>query len=130
MNDLADREGITTIVHNFYELAMEDEFIGYIFTDVAKLDLETHLPRIADFWDSVLFGTGKYQGNPVLKHVELNRRTALNKTHFEKWLALWEKVIYAHVSGPKSQEMVSKARMMAELMQYKIDESNSKGFVQ
>ena len=33
---------------------MVDEVIGYLFTDVARLDLEEHLPQIGNFWEQVL----------------------------------------------------------------------------
>jgi hypothetical protein len=48
MNDLKTRQDIEILLKNFYEKALKDKVIGYIFTDVAKLDLEHHLPIITD----------------------------------------------------------------------------------
>jgi len=109
---------------------MQDHLIGYIFTDIAQLNLLEHLPRIVDFWESVLFGVAKYQGNPVLKHVHLHQLSALRKEHFERWLAIWNETIRSRYSGEKVTEAVNKARMMADLMLYKIAASEEDGFVQ
>ena len=128
--DLTTRSDLEGLIHAFYESAMQDDQIGYIFTDVAKLDLSEHLPRIVDFWESVLFGVGKYKGNPVLKHLHLHSLSALSKEHFERWLAIWNRTIDAHHEGEKAEEAKAKAKMMAELMLYKIAASEKGGFVQ
>ena len=128
--DIQSRTDIEAIVKSFYESTMKDEQIGYIFLDVAKLDLTKHLPRIVDFWESVLFGVGKYQGNPVLKHVHLHSLSPLTKAHFERWLAIWNKTIGDHYHGEKATEAISKAKMMADLMLFKIAASEKGGFVQ
>ncbi len=59
--DIETRADIDDLMNRFYARAIRDETIGYIFTDVAKLDLEHHLPVIGDFWETLLFGTGNYQ---------------------------------------------------------------------
>ncbi len=48
-NDIETRADIDDLMNRFYARAINDETIGYIFTDVAKLDLEHHLPVIGDF---------------------------------------------------------------------------------
>ena len=53
--DITNRPDIDRLMNAFYSRALTDETIGYIFTDVAKLDLEHHLPIIGDFWESLLF---------------------------------------------------------------------------
>jgi len=50
---------INLFMRPFYERALEDDVIGYIF-EIAGLDLDKHLPVISDFWESVLFGTSDY----------------------------------------------------------------------
>jgi len=69
--DIENREDIDLLMESFYSKAMTDEQIGYIFTDVAKLDLEHHLPIIGDFWEALLFRTGdyaRYGRNPLQVH--------------------------------------------------------------
>ena len=128
--DIQSRANIKSIVESFYKTAMQDDQIGYIFTDVAHLDLVKHLPRIVDFWESVLFGVGKYQGNPVLKHVHLHSLSPLTKAHFDRWLTIWNKTISDHYHGEKATEAISKAKMMGDLMLFKIAASENEGFVQ
>ena len=129
-SDLRTRVEIEDLIRLFYETAMQDDQIGYIFTDVARLDLVKHLPKIVDFWDSVLFGTAKYQGNPVLKHVHLHQLSPLRKEHFDRWLSIWNRTITDHYEGVKATEAMEKAKMMANLMLYKIAASEQEGFVQ
>ena len=56
MRDIETRQDIEKLMIAFYSKAISDEVIGYIFTEVAKIDLSHHLPIIADFWEMVLFG--------------------------------------------------------------------------
>jgi hemoglobin len=48
--DIQTRADVDDLMNRFYARAMSDAVIGYIFTDAAELDLETHLPVIGDFW--------------------------------------------------------------------------------
>ncbi|NNC98604.1 MAG: hypothetical protein HKN85_00320, partial [Gammaproteobacteria bacterium] len=52
--DVAKRADIEQIVTRFYEDALADPIIGFIFTDIAQIDLQKHLPVIVDFWDDVV----------------------------------------------------------------------------
>jgi hemoglobin len=81
--DITSRADIDALMLRFYGRAMSDPIIGYLFTDVAKLDLEHHLPVIGDFWESVLFGTGvyaKHGRHPLLIHKELDRKSPLDES--------------------------------------------------
>src|SRR3954452_739843 len=92
--DIENRRDIDLLMDKFYARAMFDDKIGYIFTDVAKLDLEHHLPIIGDFWETMLFRTGDYSRhgrNPLQVHGELARRTPLLPEHFERWLEIFNK---------------------------------------
>ncbi len=120
MRDILSRADIDTLMQNFYQKAMKDQLIGYIFTDVAKLNLEKHLPIIGDFWDSILFNSGKYQKhqrNPMLVHLELNRKTQLKPEHFDRWLAIFNQTVDELFSGANAELIKSRAAMIAERMQ-------------
>jgi hemoglobin len=45
LRDIEDRADCERLVRAFYRRAMDDPMIGYLFVDVAKLDLEAHVPR-------------------------------------------------------------------------------------
>ena len=54
--DIESRADCERLVRAFYGRALEDPIIGFIFVDVAKLDLEAHVPRLTSFWETVLLG--------------------------------------------------------------------------
>lgn len=124
MKDVKDREDIIWIVNAFYSKAMQHKEIGYIFTDVAKLNLEKHIPVICDFWESILFGKMNYRGSVVSKHIELHKMSALESRHFEVWLDIWLQTITNSYSGEKADEMIRRAKLMAEMMKHKINYFN------
>ncbi len=68
MRDIETRDDIELLMQAFYKKVMKDEMIGFIFTDVAQLDLAHHLPIITDFWENVLFNSGIYNRNAMLPH--------------------------------------------------------------
>src|SRR5688572_30491287 len=91
----------------FYERALGDTVIGYIFTDVARLDLEHHLPIIGDFWESLLFGTPAYQKhgrNPLLVHKDLHMKSELTREHFERWLEIFTATVDDLFSGERADQ--------------------------
>jgi hemoglobin len=90
--DLPDIEGradCERLVRSFYGRAMVDPIIGFIFVDIAELDLEAHVPAITSFWETVLLGAKTYAGGAFQPHAELNARVELREGHFERWLVLW-----------------------------------------
>lgn len=90
------------LVRAFYGKAMVDEEIGWIFTDVAQLDLEEHIPVIASFWETILLGAQTYAGGAFGVHLELHRKAAggLRQEHFERWLVLWCQTVDELFDGP------------------------------
>ena len=42
-SDIATREDIEKLVDGFYAQALKDPVIGFLFTEVAQIDLPTHL---------------------------------------------------------------------------------------
>lgn len=104
----------------FYGRAMTDPVIGPIFTDVAKLNLDHHLPVIGDFWESTLFGTGVYSRhhrNPLLIHAELDRQVRLEPHHFERWLALFSDSVDESFAGMRAEHAKLRGQMIARRMQ-------------
>jgi hemoglobin len=87
------------------------------------------MPVMYDFWESVLLDGSNYKGNPMLKHIALNKKAKLEKAHFEQWLHLWNNTIKSKFEGPVAEMAFVKAKLMAALMQYKIDQSMSKGYI-
>lgn len=122
LSDIESRDHIQTIMRQFYDKLLADESISYIFTEVAQVNLEHHFPILVDFWDSVLFGTGVYNKNAMLVHIELAKKTKLSPSHFTTWLAYLEETINALHSGKYADEMYSRAKNIAALMQFKVSQ--------
>jgi len=120
MRDLEHREDVILLVNEFYDKVKLNQEIGPIFTDIANLNWEHHLPRMYDFWETLLFGKEAYKGNPMDKHIALSKLTPLNKEHFNTWLLLWHQTLQEHFKGPIADLAKSKAENIAGLMLFKI----------
>jgi truncated hemoglobin YjbI len=102
-HDLHDRSDVTELVTAFYARAFEDPLIGPVFTDIARMDLDRHLPVMCDFWETVLFRAGLYHRNALQVHVALNAKFPLHQEHFGRWLELWGSTVDDHFAGEKAE---------------------------
>jgi hemoglobin len=128
--DISSFEDIKLLLDTFYAKVLKDDLISYIFTDIAQIQLETHMPHLYAFWDTVLFGTANYKGNPVLKHIELDKKEPLTDAHFTQWKKLFFETIDELFEGKKAAFAKEKATAMEFLMKMKIDASRKPGFIQ
>ena len=115
MNDIKSRKDIETLVNSFYLKVRNNEIIGFIFDDVAHVDWEHHLPRMYDFWE----------GNPIIKHILLSKKTPMDALHFDTWLALWKQTVDENFIGETANEAKQKAQNISALMLYKIQNANN-----
>ena len=102
-HDISDRADCERLVRAFYGRALEDPLIGWLFVDVAKLDLEAHVPVIASFWETILLGARSYAGGAFAPHAALNAKAPLRAAHFERWLVLWRETVDAHFAGERAE---------------------------
>lgn len=117
--DIENREDIDRLMLAFYKRAMVDDRIGYIFTDIAKLDLEHHLPIIGDFWETLLFRSGDYAKhgrNPLQVHGDLNEKTPLLPEHFERWLEIFSETADQNFVGETTDFIKLRAGAIAGRM--------------
>jgi hemoglobin len=101
--DIETRSDIEDLVRAFYGRAFEDPVLGFIFVDVAHLDLEAHLPRIASFWETILLDAKSYRGGAFAPHAALNAKVRLFPGHFERWLWLWRTTIDERFAGERAE---------------------------
>lgn len=120
MRDIQDKEDIKILVDTFYSTARKDETIGYIFNEVARVNWDEHLPRMYNFWESILFGVQSFEGNPMEKHIHLSRKTEMEKKQFDAWIEIWCSTTDRLFAGEKANEIKQRARNIAALMLYKI----------
>ncbi len=101
--DVETREDLEALVRAFYTRAFDDPIIGWIFTDVAHLDLEAHVPVITSFWETLVLGVPSYSGGAFAPHAALHARVGLRAGHFERWLALWYATVDELFAGPRAE---------------------------
>jgi len=122
LKDIRDTADIKLLIDSFYAKATTDAEIGYIFTEVAKVDFVHHLPVMYGFWSFLLLGTpGAYQGNPIQKHLDLHQKHPLKAAHFDRWVALFSASVDALFSGPTAENAKFRAFSIAETWKYKFD---------
>jgi hemoglobin len=113
LRDIETRADCERVVREFYARVMEDPMIGFIFTDVAKLDLDAHLPRIASFWETILLGAHTYGGGAFRPHLDLHTRIGLRDGHFARWLNLWNVTVDELFAGARAEQAKAHARRVA-----------------
>lgn len=123
MKKIENREDIKLLVDQFYQKARKDELLGPVFNDIAKVDWDSHLPVMYDFWESTLLGNPVYQGNPMTPHIALSKKVALTKTHFDRWMDIFFATLDAHFEGQKAEETKQRVQSIAAIMQHKINQA-------
>ena len=101
--DIETREDVERLVRAFYGRALTDPIIGFIFTDVAQLDLEAHVPQITSFWETILLGAQSYRGGAFAPHAQLHFKVRLREGHFERWLYLWRETVDELFAGERAE---------------------------
>jgi hemoglobin len=112
-HDIDTRADCEQLVRAFYGRALVDPVIGFLFTDVAKLDLEAHVPRITNFWETILLGAHSYGGGAFRPHIELNFKVPLTRGHFDRWLHLWTTTVDELFVGERAELAKSHAIRVA-----------------
>ncbi|WP_431962367.1 group III truncated hemoglobin [Actinacidiphila sp. bgisy160] len=118
--DLADRADVEVLVTAFYRRAFADPLIGPVFTEVARMDLDAHMPIMCDFWETVLFAAGRYRRNALAPHLALHRMAPLGAEHFGRWLALWTLTVDGLFRGDKAELAKRQAERIAGSLQRRL----------
>lgn len=120
-NDIESKEDIVLLVDTFYKMVKENNILGYIFEDIAKIDWPTHLPKMYSFWESLLLEGHSYTGNPMEKHIALSKITPLTQKEFNEWIFLFTNTVDTLFTGEKAEEAKLRASNIARLMLHKIE---------
>ncbi len=122
--DIVNENDIKFLVEAFYRKVLENNLISHFFKDPSNFSFETHLPIMIEFWKTLLLNTNSYHGNPMIKHVNLNSKTPIDKEHFSQWLILWEQTVSDLFEGEVANTAISKAKSIAQIMQIKLHSNN------
>lgn len=116
------RSEIEQLVNAFYQRVRHDELLGFIFDDVAQTNWSTHLPKMYTFWETVLFRTGGYTGNPVAAHAKLMPFTQMGRPQFDRWLELFQSTVDDLFEGPNADHIKNCAADMANVIYARINQ--------
>ena len=118
--DISTREDIALLMAQFYKKLLADHSISHFFIDVAKINLEEHLPILADFWEMILFQKDTYRNNPMAIHVALHRQSPMKPAHFNTWLHYFSATVNELFEGPVAEQAKQRAKSIAAVMQAKM----------
>jgi hemoglobin len=119
--DITDRSDCERLVRAFYGRTLTDPVIGWIFVDVAHLDVEAHVPQIASFWETILLGAQTYRGGAFRPHAQLHAKVRLRAGHFERWLWLWRTTVDESFAGEKAELAKSHALRVARAFHARLE---------
>lgn len=119
--DIQGRTEIETLVNTFYDRVRGDEVLGHIFDQVAQTNWSTHLPKMYAFWETVLFRTGGFTGNPIAAHARLVPLTDMGRDKFDHWLKLFRATVDDLFAGERAEHIKNCAADMANVIHSKIN---------
>ena len=114
--DIATRADVAALLRDFYGRAFADDLLGPVFVEIARMDLEAHLPVMCDFWMTALFRTGEYRRNAFVPHAQLHALAHLTPAHFSRWLELWRQTVADRHCGRHADHAVVQAARIANSM--------------
>lgn len=117
-------DSIARLVDCFYAKVRRDPEIGPIFNQAIE-NWDAHLELLRDFWSTVLLGSARYKGNPLVAHFPLE----VGEIHFRRWLGLFSETAReilrpdeaAFVSA-KAEKIAANIRRMIEMRDQQRDQ--------
>jgi hemoglobin len=115
--EIADRTGIDDpmierLVRTFYGAVRTDNLIGPVFAERIT-DWEPHIQRMCEFWSSVALMSGRYHGQPMVKHMPL----PVDGRHFDRWLELFERTAHEVCPPVAADHFIERARRIAQSLE-------------
>ncbi|MDD5150064.1 MAG: group III truncated hemoglobin [Flavobacterium sp.] len=117
--DIKNREDIEKLINFFYDKIKKNTEINYFFSDIANVNWEEHLPKMYVFFENILFSTGIYDLNPMLKHKELNEKSRIKEVHFNQWIVLFDNSVDELFVGEKADEIKRRVKNIATILMHK-----------
>ncbi len=114
--DLAGRADVEALLRRFYGRVMVDDVLAEPFTELRIRGLGSHIPVMADFWETVLFRAGLYRGSALHAHRQVHQRTPLSRRHFVRWLTTWNNTVDEMYRGPIAEHAKVQAARIAWAM--------------
>ncbi|MCH2225239.1 MAG: group III truncated hemoglobin [Crocinitomicaceae bacterium] len=109
MRDIETRSDIDIVIRTFYGKVVQDDLIGPFFK---HFDLDTHIPKMVDFWDFALLDMPGYTTDVTKMHMHMR----LKQEHFDRWIEIFKSTIDELHQG----DIVEKAKQRAVLIGWTI----------
>jgi hemoglobin len=109
--DHVSEDGIRQLVDAFYTKVRADSELGPIFERKIKDNWPHHLEKMYAFWSSVMLTTGRYKGNPMMKHMAI---PGLKPELFGRWLGLFNETCRELCDEAIRAAFMEKAERIAE----------------
>lgn len=109
--DIVTKDAVLLLVTEFYKKVNADDLLAPFFRDV---NWKEHLPRVTDFFVTMLLDSTAFRENPVTSHYRL----PLEEKHFLRWLQLFHATLDEHFQGIKAQEAKERTTNLARIFQY------------
>lgn len=103
---------IIKMVDQFYEKVKAHQTLGPIFNTAIGENWATHMPKMYNFWSSVLNSTGTYSGNPMRVHMSLPGK--IEPVNFGQWLTLFRTTLDELFSVEDADFIYEKAERIAQ----------------
>jgi hemoglobin len=110
-HETATDAAIHELVGAFYAKVRRDPELGPVFEAALHGRWEAHLPKMYDFWSSVMNATGRYKGNPMATHMRL---PPFPPVLFARWLAMFTETAHELCTPRLAADFDVKARRIAE----------------
>jgi hemoglobin len=122
--DIESRDDLVQLLEAFYTKAFADELIGHFFTKVVPLNLEVHIPVIADFWEAIIFNKHTYKKNVMVVHQHIHHLSHIKKEHLDRWVQIFTGTVDEMFEGDKATLIKQRGSSIATLMDIKLNHSN------
>ena len=113
--DLDDPSEVAEMVRRFYRDVAQDDVLGPMFNDVARVDWSEHLPKLTAFWCRLLLGMPGYAGSPLRAHELIHAKRAFTSEQFERWLELFDEAVDLGWTGPNAEKAKAFAIRVADV---------------
>jgi hemoglobin len=118
--DIESRADLEKMLETFYKKVFKDDLISHFFIEVVPLNLETHIPVITDFWESVLLDGRGYRKNVMEIHLNISEKSKIEKAHLDRWVKIFSETVDEFFEGSKATLAKQRAGSIATMMNVKI----------
>lgn len=115
---LLSEDDIDRLIPEFYSRIRADVVLGPIFNNAIS-DWPEHLETLKAFWSSIILGSGRYKGQPMVKHLRHHQNMTL--ANFERWLSLWHQTTNDLLPATQAAALQAKAENIAKSLRLGVE---------